>query len=55
MMLRRHIIRSLGAAVLTLIKLSVSAQQDPLFSQYMFNTLAFNPAYAGSSGLLPLF
>ncbi len=24
------------------------AQQDPLYSQYMFNTLAFNPAYAGS-------
>jgi type IX secretion system PorP/SprF family membrane protein len=27
----------------------VQAQQDPLFSQYMFNTLAFNPAYAGSA------
>lgn len=25
------------------------AQQDPLFGQYMFNTLAFNPAYAGSA------
>ncbi|MCB9165242.1 MAG: type IX secretion system membrane protein PorP/SprF [Flavobacteriales bacterium] len=25
------------------------AQQDPLFSQYMFNTLAFNPGYAGSA------
>ncbi|MCB0771852.1 MAG: type IX secretion system membrane protein PorP/SprF [Flavobacteriales bacterium] len=25
------------------------AQQDPLYSQYMFNTLAFNPAYAGSA------
>lgn len=24
------------------------AQQDPLYSQYMFNTLAVNPAYAGS-------
>ena len=28
---------------------SVHAQQDPLYSQYMFNTLAFNPAYAGSA------
>jgi type IX secretion system PorP/SprF family membrane protein len=27
------------------------AQQDPLYSQYMFNTLAFNPAYAGSAGV----
>lgn len=25
------------------------AQQDPLYSQYMFNTLAVNPAYAGSA------
>lgn len=25
------------------------AQQDPLYGQYMFNTLAFNPAYAGSA------
>ncbi len=27
----------------------VLAQQDPLYSQYMFNTLAFNPGYAGSA------
>jgi type IX secretion system PorP/SprF family membrane protein len=26
-----------------------AAQQDPLYTQYMFNTLAFNPAYAGSA------
>jgi type IX secretion system PorP/SprF family membrane protein len=25
------------------------AQQDPMYSQYMFNALAFNPAYAGSA------
>jgi type IX secretion system PorP/SprF family membrane protein len=30
----------------------VRAQQDPLYSQYMFNTLAFNPAYAGSADVL---
>ena len=27
---------------------SVNAQQDPLFTKYMFNSLVFNPAYAGS-------
>jgi len=27
--------------------LQCEAQQDPLFSQYMFNTLSINPAYAG--------
>ncbi|MBL0136294.1 MAG: type IX secretion system membrane protein PorP/SprF [Chitinophagaceae bacterium] len=24
------------------------AQQDPLFSQFMFNKMAVNPAYAGN-------
>ncbi len=51
MMLRRHIARSVGAALLLLATISGSAQQDPLFSQYMFNTLAFNPAYAGSANV----
>lgn len=27
-------------------------QQDPMFSQYMFNTLSVNPAYAGSADYL---
>lgn len=30
------------------------AQQDPLYTQYMFNTLAFNPAYAGTRGTTSL-
>src|SRR4051812_12794491 len=29
-----------------------SAQQDAMFSQYMFNQLAINPAYAGSRNVL---
>jgi type IX secretion system PorP/SprF family membrane protein len=32
--------------------LSSIAQQDPLFTQYMFNTLSVNPAYAGSADML---
>jgi type IX secretion system PorP/SprF family membrane protein len=28
------------------------AQQDPMFTQYMFNTLSINPAYAGSKDFL---
>ncbi|MDO5978123.1 type IX secretion system membrane protein PorP/SprF [Flavivirga spongiicola] len=28
------------------------AQQDPHFTQYMYNTVSFNPAYAGSNGTL---
>lgn len=27
---------------------TVSAQQDPMYTQYMFNTMSVNPAYAGS-------
>lgn len=30
------------------------AQQDPLYTQYMFNTLAYNPAYAGSRDVLSI-
>ncbi len=32
--------------------LSLHAQQDPQFSQYMFNPLSVNPAYAGSRGVM---
>ncbi len=31
---------------------NVSAQQDPMFTQYMHNPVSINPAYAGSSGTL---
>lgn len=30
----------------------MDAQQDPMYTQYMFNTLSINPAYAGSSDRL---
>src|SRR6185503_7772119 len=29
----------------------VSAQQDPMYTMYMWNTLAVNPGYAGSADL----
>jgi type IX secretion system PorP/SprF family membrane protein len=31
---------------------NLSAQQDPMFTHYMYNTLWLNPAYAGTRGLL---
>lgn len=34
--------------IITLISSIGQAQQDPMFTKYMFNTLIFNPAYAGS-------
>jgi len=35
--------------------LEVSAQQDSQYTQYMYNTLAFNPAYAGSRDCLSIY
>jgi type IX secretion system PorP/SprF family membrane protein len=32
-----------------------SAQQDAQFTQYMYNTISINPAYAGSRGVLSVF
>jgi type IX secretion system PorP/SprF family membrane protein len=31
---------------------SISAQQDPMFTQYMHNPVSINPAYAGSRGTM---
>lgn len=42
-------IARISSVVLLLFSGTVQAQQDPLYSQYMFNTLAVNPAYAGSA------
>lgn len=46
--------KRLNIAVLFLIMAvyPVLSQQDPLSSQYMFNTLTFNPGYAGTSGMI---
>ncbi|MEO8732734.1 MAG: type IX secretion system membrane protein PorP/SprF, partial [Flavobacteriales bacterium] len=44
-----HIARFAAVLVLGHTAVGAYAQQDPLYSQYMFNTLAFNPAYAGSA------
>lgn len=40
------------AAVLIIVSIPALAQQDPMYSQYMFNPLSINPAYAGSRGIL---
>ncbi len=48
-MKRRRIVLRIACAALVVQGGLCSAQQDPLYSQYMFNTLAFNPAYAGSA------
>lgn len=48
--------KNLKKILLTIVILlafnSLKAQQDPMFTQYMFNTLAINPAYAGSRNVV---
>lgn len=40
--------------VLSFGSLTVQAQQDPMYTHYMYNTLVINPAYAGSRDALTL-
>lgn len=43
-------------ALLALVSFtSVHAQQDPQYTNYMYNTININPAYAGSRGALSIF
>ena len=43
---------NIAALVLLLTVHPVLSQQDPLSSQYMFNTLTYNPGVAGVSGMI---
>ena len=43
------------SALLALVSFSATAQQDAQFTQYMYNTININPAYAGSRGALSIF
>jgi type IX secretion system PorP/SprF family membrane protein len=40
--------------ILLLVASSLAAQQDAMYSQYMFNMLAVNPAYAGNREVLSI-
>jgi type IX secretion system PorP/SprF family membrane protein len=48
----RHMKKLAMALLLVLGSLNAWAQQDPMFSQYYFNPLTINPAYAGSRDAL---
>ncbi|MGB3848472.1 MAG: type IX secretion system membrane protein PorP/SprF [Tunicatimonas sp.] len=50
----RKVLRGATGLLLCLLTFSVQAQQHMMFTQYMFNGLAINPAYAGSQGGLDL-
>lgn len=46
----KTLLRSLVITSLVAATTALHAQQDPMYSQYMFNGLAVNPAYAGVRG-----
>jgi type IX secretion system PorP/SprF family membrane protein len=48
----KYLSRLFVLSVLLLTGTTLFAQQDPQFSQYMFNPLSVNPAYAGSRGVM---
>lgn len=45
-------IRYFFALIIILVSIRANAQQEPMFTQYMFNTLSVNPAYAGTRNAL---
>lgn len=48
------IMKNIILSLCVLTSLTSFGQQDPMFSQYMFNTLSVNPGYAGSRGALSM-
>ena len=45
-----NILKVISILILMLSSCIVSGQQDPQYTQYMFNTMSVNPAYVGSKG-----
>lgn len=51
--MKLHIKIRIAYGLLTgLFSVALSAQQDPGYTQYMYNTMTVNPGYAGSAGVL---
>ncbi len=49
-----RIIRYIAILTVLICSHTVWSQQDPQLTQYMYNTVSFNPAYAGSSNALDI-
>lgn len=49
-MIKKHFLTAL--VFMGMVSMGVMAQQDAQYTQYMYNTLSVNPAYAGSRGQL---
>lgn len=51
---RTRILKNLFLGVLLFVSVAASAQQDAQYTQYMYNTVSINPAYAGSRGQMSI-
>ncbi len=50
--MKKYIYITLSFLLLTVFTKTANAQQDAMYTQYMFNALALNPAYAGSRNVI---
>lgn len=50
----KNINQLIGSLFLSVLCFGANAQQDPMFTHYMYNTLSINPAYAGSREALTI-
>lgn len=50
--MKKHYIKAIGFIVALITSANCFAQQDAQYTQYMYNTISINPAYAGSRGVL---
>lgn len=50
--MRKYLLQFLSLFLLCFVIMEVQAQQDAQYTQYMYNTISINPAYAGSRDVL---
>ncbi|PHS01325.1 MAG: hypothetical protein COA80_02360 [Leeuwenhoekiella sp.] len=51
LVMMKRIVKSLMCGFVVLLSFNSQAQQDPQYTQYMYNPLVINPAYAGNRGV----
>ena len=51
----KKIIKNTAIFLFAISGLNALGQQDPQYTQYMYNPTSINPAYAGSRGSLSIF
>lgn len=54
MHMKNNIFKTCGVLIILISTLTVNAQSDSQFTQYMYNAISFNPAYAGNRGSLTM-